>query len=339
MRIFDLMPTSKWFGPYSAIILPILLLFLGTAACAAAWQDPSKHIVRFIEVEPGVKVEVLDWGGSGEAVLLLAGHGDTGHVFDDFAPFLTDRFRVLAVTRRGFGASDQPEQGYNLGRLVEDIEQVVDALKLERVHLVGHSIAGDEMTRFALTFPNRTRRLIYMDAAYDRVESQRIEASFPKLPPSPEPRDWELGSPEAMRAFIARTGILMPESEIRATGVFGPDGRFLRPVTPDRILNAVAVMVEHPDYESVHSPMLAIYAVPKTPAQLVPRYKTANRKTRLALEKIFEMERQFAKTQRDTFRTSVPQARVVELNGTGHYIFISRREEVLRDVRNFLRTP
>jgi pimeloyl-ACP methyl ester carboxylesterase len=196
-------------------------------------------------VEPGVKLEVLDWGGSGEPVLLLAGHGDTGHIFDDFAPRLAHGLRVFAVTRRGFGASAQPQQGYDLAKLVQDIARVVDSLKLDRVHLAGHSIAGDEMTRFALTFPEKLGKLIYMEAAYDRVEAQRLETIFSKLPAA-SPAAQESGSPEEVRALVARTEIPMPESEIRATRIFGPDGQYLRPVTPDNIVRAVATKVEHP---------------------------------------------------------------------------------------------
>jgi non-heme chloroperoxidase len=322
----------------SAVVLAALLLFLRLPKTyATEWKDPSKHIVRLIEVEPGVKLEVLDWGGSGEPVLLLAGHGDTGHVFDDFAPQLAYGFRVFAITRRGFGASSQPEQGYDLARLVEDIARVAEALKLERVHLVGHSIAGDEMTRFALRYPERVGKLVYLDAAYDRVEAQRLEARFPKLPPSP-PAARESGSPESVRALVARMEILMPESEIRATRVFGPDGLFLRPVTPERILRAVATMVEHPDYESIRTELLAIYAVYKTPAQLIARYNTADRETRQVLNRIFDMWQPFAKAQRDLFRKSVPQARVDEIDGASHYVFISDQKRVLRETRLFLQT-
>ena len=216
----------------SAIALTVLLITSGGVGVAAEWKDPSKHIIRFVEVEPGVKLEVLDWGGSGEPLLLLAGHGDTGHVFDDFAPRLTSGFRVFAITRRGFGASSQPAQGYDLARMVQDIARVADALKLGRVNVAGHSIAGDEMTRFALTYPDRVGKLVYLEAAYDRVEAQQVEAKFPKLPPPP-PEARESGSPEAVRAVLARTEILMPESEIRATRIFGPDGLYLRPVTPE----------------------------------------------------------------------------------------------------------
>ena len=47
----------------------------------ADWRDPSKHRVDFVTVEDGVRLEVLDWGGSGRTVVLLAGSGNTAHIF------------------------------------------------------------------------------------------------------------------------------------------------------------------------------------------------------------------------------------------------------------------
>jgi pimeloyl-ACP methyl ester carboxylesterase len=69
------------------------------------WKDPSPHAVRFVSAGDGVRLEVLDWGGSGRAVVLLAGGGDTAHVFDHFAPKLTIHNHLCGITRRGFGAS------------------------------------------------------------------------------------------------------------------------------------------------------------------------------------------------------------------------------------------
>ena len=71
----------------------------------APWKDPAPHTTRFVTVEKSVRLEVLDWGGSGKPLVLLAGGGDTAHVFDDFAPKLTTSFHVYGITRRGFGQS------------------------------------------------------------------------------------------------------------------------------------------------------------------------------------------------------------------------------------------
>lgn len=77
------------------------------------WSDPSPHRVQFVTVERDVRLEVLDWGGSGRPVVLLAGLGHTAHVFDDFAPKLTKASHVYGITRRGYGNSSHPESGYS----------------------------------------------------------------------------------------------------------------------------------------------------------------------------------------------------------------------------------
>jgi len=302
-------------------------------ACASELKAASEHEIRFVEVAPGVRLEVLDWGGQGNAVVLLAGHGNTAHVFDDFAPSLKDRFHVLGITRRGFGASSEPSGGYDLATMVSDIAHVLDALNLERVDLVGHSIAGDEITRFALTYPEKVGKLVYLDAAYDRVEEQKLEAKFPKLPRQSEPVH---GSVDQMREFVARTEIMLPEAEIRATRVFGRDGKYVREVTPDWILRDVANMVEHPEYGRFRAPMLALYSVYTEPSQLAPRYKEADPGVRRSIEQIFGEWQQFAEAQRSSLRKSAPGAHVVEIRGANHYLFISNREEVVREVREFL---
>jgi hypothetical protein len=76
--------------------------------------DTSGHKVSFVTVEPGVQLEILDWGGTGTPLVLLTGLGDNAHVFDQFAYQFNDRFHVIGITRRGFGRSSQPAHGYDL---------------------------------------------------------------------------------------------------------------------------------------------------------------------------------------------------------------------------------
>src|SRR5437762_6057399 len=118
--------------------------------------DKSPHKIGFVTVN-AVKLHYLDWGGAGETLLFLHGMGDTAHRYDDFAPKFTNQFRVLGLTRRGHGESEIPETGYDTATLVEDIRQFLDALKIRRVVLAGHSFAGDELTRFAVVQPTTIR--------------------------------------------------------------------------------------------------------------------------------------------------------------------------------------
>src|SRR6185436_17559634 len=73
------------------------------------WVDSTKHKAGFITVQRGVRLHYLDFGGSGPPLLLLPGIGNTAHAYDDFAPALTDRYHVYAITRRGFGESSHPQ--------------------------------------------------------------------------------------------------------------------------------------------------------------------------------------------------------------------------------------
>jgi len=131
-----------------------------------AWQDPSPHSTRFITVDDNVTLEVLDWGGSGRPLILLAGLGNTAHVFDDFAPKLTPQYHVFGITRRGFGASSSPASGYSADRLGDDVLAVLDSLKLDRPVLVGHSIGGEELSSVGTRHAEKVAGLIYLDAGY-----------------------------------------------------------------------------------------------------------------------------------------------------------------------------
>lgn len=119
---------------------------------------------RFITVAPDVKLEVLDWGGSGRNLVLLAGGGNTAHVYASLAPKLAKQFHVYGITRRGAGQSSAPSTGYTARQFGNDIIAVLDALHLQSPVLVGHSIAGEEMSSVSEHHPGRVSALIYLDA-------------------------------------------------------------------------------------------------------------------------------------------------------------------------------
>src|SRR5262245_2811418 len=148
------MPRRNW-----TLFLGLLVAYLfGVPAAAqdrAAWRDPSPHQVQFVTVDESVRLEVLDWGGTGRPIVLLAGLSDTAHMFDDFAPKLTRSGRVYGITRRGAGASSTPASGYGADRLGDDVLAVLDSLKINRPILVGHSVAGSELSSIGSRHPER----------------------------------------------------------------------------------------------------------------------------------------------------------------------------------------
>ena len=128
-----------------ASLLIVGLAVLGVPALArdasqtnAAWRDPSPHQVRWITVDSSIRLEVLDWEGSGPPLVLLGCYW-SAHQYDEFAPKLTNQFHVYGLTRRGIGASDKPATGYAVQRSVDDLLEVLDSLKAQKSLLVGVS--------------------------------------------------------------------------------------------------------------------------------------------------------------------------------------------------------
>lgn len=144
-----------------------LPLELRRATKESAWlAAPTPYQVQFIEVEAGVKLEVVDWGGSGRPLVLLAGLGANAHTYDKFAARLTPSYHVYGITRRGSGASSVPPSGYSADRLGDDVLAVLAALKVNRPVLAGNSIAGQELSSVGSRHPDKVAGLVYLDAAY-----------------------------------------------------------------------------------------------------------------------------------------------------------------------------
>jgi pimeloyl-ACP methyl ester carboxylesterase len=298
-----------------------------------AWHDPTRHTAGFVRVARGVRLHYLDFGGAGPTVVMLAGLGNTAHAFDDFAPALTDKFHVIALTRRGFGESDHPRGGYDTKRLVEDIRVAMDSLHIARASFVGHSIAGEELTRFAATYPNRVDRLVYLDAAYDRVAADSaFDAVFPvapDVPSPPQPDAADTATAAAYVDFVHRTrGVNIPESDIRI--------RYQYDGWNEQATRAYqAIKVERPNYRAVKAPALAIYAVIDSVSQMEP-WQRADREHAAGLAELVRGTEYVERSIRAEFRREVPNNEVIEIHGAHHWIFVSNRDEVLRAVRGFL---
>jgi len=306
---------------------------------ATAWHDPSPHTVRFVSVPgvtvPGpVRIEVLDWGGTGQPLVFVPGLEDTGHIFDDFAPQFTDHFHVLAVSRRGWGASDHPDSGYTIPALASDVHAVLDSLHLSHVDLVGHSIAGQELTWVAATYPGQVDRLVYLDAGFD-YHAHPVPRPYPE-PPAMTAAD--SASPAAGLAYARRlSDAPIPEATYRATEKLSPSGRDLGPASPPAFTEAVVRSAEAlaPPFGKVHVPVLAIYDWPISAAEFLPWIAA----TDTSAPHWLAVAQKWHAAQRDEFKAKVPRARIIELRGATHYIFLVRPDTVAHAMRAFLAPP
>src|SRR5437867_10860906 len=170
------------------------------SACSC---DTSGHKVSFVTVEPGVQLEVLDWGGTGDTLVLLTGIGDNAHVFDEFAYQFNDRFHVIGITRRGFGRSSQPAHGYDLDTRARDDITAVDKLNIRDAIFVGHSVSGTELNKIAAVYPDRVKKLVYLDALDLGSDGW---TTLPQPPPALVDTAADLESVQRFAAGSARSG-------------------------------------------------------------------------------------------------------------------------------------
>lgn len=227
----------------AALLLLILCMSQTRTASSPLPANLAAAKICFVTAN-GVKLHYLDWGGHGDTILLLPGFNDTAHVYDRFAPQFTDRFHVIGLTRRGVGESDKPTGGYDTNTRVEDIRQFLDTLGISKLNLIGHSMAGDELTLFAARYPYRVTKLVYLDAAYDRTpEGYLAGLTDPINKPDmmQRMRMEALGMPEAADIPVER----MPSAKEWAI----------------LVATHKAVFAFRPDYTKVRAPALAFYAV------------------------------------------------------------------------------
>jgi non-heme chloroperoxidase len=298
----------------------------------ASWRDPSSHVARFIEVSQNVRLEVLDYGGSGRPLVLLPGGGDTAHVFDDFAPKLTGDFHVYGITRRGFGESSFAEPASGADTFGDDVLAVLDALKLDRPVVAGHSIGGQELSSIGTRYPNRVSALVYLDAAFAYAFDNGKVPTFEEIskigfPQTPPPADADLATFDALRQYYLRVlGFTYPESELRQKRSATPEGRVgpMRPFPGGRFLTAGMKQ-----YVQIRTPSLFLVSS-QSPGRWVEASTDPVIKAQIAGLSAFKDR------QAKALEEGLPGARVVRLPGANHYVFLSNEADVLREMRAFL---
>jgi pimeloyl-ACP methyl ester carboxylesterase len=308
-----------------------------------ARHDPSKHKIQFVTVEDGVRLEALDWGGSGKPVVLLAGLGFTAHVFDGFAEKLAESCHVYGITRRGYGASSRPATGYGEQRLAEDDLQVFDALKLVKPIVAGHSISGNEMSQLGIHHHERIGGLVYLDALNDLGDDWTdFDALTPKLPemmrkgPSPSPSN--LKSFETYRDWRTRTqGVTIPEAEWRNDFAENPDGSVGARLTPGSVPKAIMDGNVPHDYSQIRVPVLAFVGYPPVPEDQILANHITDPAERMVVYAVFGSNVGMIRKRIKRIESAAGGARVVELWGANHFVFLSNESNVLQEMRLFVR--
>lgn len=313
---------------------------------ARVWPEEG-----FVRVADDVTLSYRDWGGEGPPIVLFTGLGNTAAIFDDLAPRLTNEHRVIGLTRRGFGNSTVTETGYDVATRVADDLAALQALGVGRALLVGHSIAGDELTGIVRARPELVAGLVYLDAAFDRTD-KGADAAFDKveklLPPPTEVvrlsgADAQVVDGELKFRNLAAAQRLMelapgapgpaPASELRAQLVITPDGlEFIDASNPTSAIKAESDQVKA-DYRGIAVPVTALYADWGDPAAAFPITALAGADLRDGLRaSAAEFAAWAHRAGIDQVRALIPHADVDLVSGAPHYIFLKEPEMVSRRI-------
>lgn len=311
-------------------------MMVAASGCAAEpqTQNEAPTTLKSFVTTDGIRLHYIDHGGSGPALVFLPGMGNTAHIYDDLAPRFTDRFHVLALTRRGHGQSDKPETGYDTDTLVADLAGFLDALEIRRASLVGHSIAGGELTRFAGLHPERVDRLIYLDAAYDWERLPEMIENDPAGEPQPGPADIE--SFAAFNDWYRRTmGFWSPALQTDLEAMYRARDGGLSPTTPRTASAALyeGMVAFRPDYAAVRAPALGIYAIQAQP-NLPDDAEAALRATAQAF--VDNVYAPWQRSEAERFDREAGCSQAVMMDGAHHYVFIDRQDAVATLMRDFL---
>jgi non-heme chloroperoxidase len=133
------------------------------APVSRAPRAQAPGTVGHVTTSDGVSLYYLE-AGSGKPILMIPGWSQTAEQFKHQITGLSDRYRVIAVDMRGHGESEKPEFGYKISRLAKDIHDMIHALDLDEVNILGHSMGSSVIWNYYDLFgPERLSKLLLID--------------------------------------------------------------------------------------------------------------------------------------------------------------------------------
>lgn len=315
--------------------LSAVLVMLGVVVPAEAQvtSDRSPHRVGTVR-HRGVRLHYLTWGTSGSVVVLLPGFSLTAHAFDDIGPRLAVGHRVIALTPRGFGESDAPDDssGYTINTLVGDLRALLDSLRIPRAAIVAHSLSGTVAAHFALQFPDRVSRLMLLDAfPYFAVAGGDSIAS---LDPVEVPAFHGDTTYEAVAHYLARYRYVpwrpALEADLRAKPL-GPEAARRQARTARYIADQWR---NPPNLGQLRVPALEVCAVVSVASEY-PWLRRTDAQFGVAQQYVTAHLIPFNRALCQRFADTVPRGHIETIAGS-HYTFFTQPARTVALVRRFL---
>jgi pimeloyl-ACP methyl ester carboxylesterase len=147
---------------YRFLLGAVTALMLACPVAAELLPFPATFRTQNIDAN-GVTLHVRT-GGEGPVVVLIHGFGDTGDMWAPLAADLVRDHRVIVPDLRGMGHSSHPQEGYDKRTQAADIRTILTSLGIDQATIVGHDIGTMVAYAYAARYPDKTQKLVVMDA-------------------------------------------------------------------------------------------------------------------------------------------------------------------------------
>ncbi|HEY0607852.1 MAG TPA: alpha/beta hydrolase [Herpetosiphonaceae bacterium] len=150
----------------SIVLLALLSVVLPGFSLAATPPENLGLESHYVRLSTGINMHYVEKGqGNGHVLIFLHGYTDSWRSFERNLPLISKKFHVYALDQRGHGDSSRPACCYTQDDFVADVAAFMDALKIKRATIVGHSMGSFVAHQFAIEYPKRTERLVLIGSA------------------------------------------------------------------------------------------------------------------------------------------------------------------------------
>jgi pimeloyl-ACP methyl ester carboxylesterase len=115
---------------------------------------------EMVKLKNGLNMFYKTAGTGKIPVVLVHGYSFSSASWDKVLGIFPAQYKVYAMDLRGFGQTDKPVQGYSYAQVSEDIAQLMDALKIDKAVVIGHSMGGMIVQHFAVLYPAKVKALV-----------------------------------------------------------------------------------------------------------------------------------------------------------------------------------
>lgn len=111
--------------------------------------------------------------GKGAPIVLVEGFASNHQTWEEYVEPLAKHFQVLVFDNRGCGQTDAPEGAYSIEMLSKDAASLMDALKIKRAHMIGHSMGGSIIQQICFDYPEKIHKGILL-AAFPKISKRTM---------------------------------------------------------------------------------------------------------------------------------------------------------------------